>query len=364
MKYKDCFPTKEGDLAKRLESLQKILQEKKIDAYVVEHPIDLLYLTGLSLSLGQLWIFPDEAVLFVDSRYIEAAKQGPIAAELIGEESLGKWIEKKDIRKVGFDANSLSYARVQEIKKRVRKRGFSVRWIACNRFVSMVRRKKQVAEIVSIKKSAALLWRGFQFLSSQLKVGITEKDLARKLEIFCLEEGGEGMAFEPIIAFGKNSALPHHRATDQPLREKDVVLIDIGMVVDRYHSDMTRVLFFQGEDPLLRSWYEIIQRAHDAAFEICKEGTCVGDLDARARLVLKEEGVEQYFTHSLGHGIGLETHESPRIRETGEESGMLLVPGMIFTIEPGLYLPGRGGVRYENMILITEEGAENLVPLR
>jgi Xaa-Pro aminopeptidase len=145
------------------------------------------------------------------------------------------------------------------------------------------------------------------------------------------------------------------------LRKGDIVLIDIGVVFHRYCSDMTRVVFFGTPDPMLQHWLDLAIEAEKAALTLCKPGVSIRSLDQAARAVFQKEGVESYFLHSLGHGVGLEVHEAPRIRFDAEES--LLKPGMVITIEPGLYLLGKGGVRYEDMVIITETGFENLFPL-
>lgn len=154
--------------------------------------------------------------------------------------------------------------------------------------------------------------------------------------------------------------MPHYRAGKAKLKKNDTALIDIGVVVNGYHSDMTRVLFFGKPDPLLKKMYPIVKEAQKAALSMCRPGIAVKELDLAARHVMNKYGVEQYFIHSLGHGIGLETHEAPRIKWNGEDKEMLLKPGMVITIEPGLYFPGKGGLRYEDTIIINEQGHENL----
>jgi Xaa-Pro aminopeptidase len=221
---------------------------------------------------------------------------------------------------------------------------------------------KEKQEIVLMKKSAALLWKGFQFLRKALKKGVTEKELATRFEIFCLENGAERLAFEPIIAFGKNGAMPHYRSQNVKLKDGDAVLIDIGVVLNNYHSDMTRVVFYKKEDPYIRHLYDIVKRAQMSALKLCRPGTKFKELDLAARKIMREEGVEDLFVHSLGHGIGLETHEYPRIKFDNEDKDVVLESGMVFTVEPGLYVPGKGGVRYEDTIVITPTGYANFYP--
>ncbi|MES2122808.1 MAG: M24 family metallopeptidase, partial [Chlamydiota bacterium] len=199
-------------------------------------------------------------------------------------------------------------------------------------------------------------------MQKEIKAGISEKELALIFEVFCLQNGAEAMAFDPIVAFGPNSAMPHYRSQDVPLCKGDIVLIDIGVVREKYHSDMTRVHFFQGADPEMQRLYAIARKAQRKALEHCRPGVRVGMLDEAARDVLRDEGVEELFVHSLGHGIGLETHEYPRIKATGESKDMHLEVGMAITVEPGLYIPGKGGVRYEDTVVITPNGYRNFYP--
>jgi Xaa-Pro aminopeptidase len=195
-----------------------------------------------------------------------------------------------------------------------------------------------------------------------LKKGITEKEVARRFEIFCLEKGAEGLSFTPIIAFGKNGAMPHYRSQDVVLKEGDAVLIDIGVVLDNYHSDMTRVLFYKKKNRYLSHLYEIVKKAQKNALKLCRPGVKLKELDLAARKVMREEKVEDLFLHSLGHGIGLQTHEFPRIKYNGDDRDVVLQSGMVFTVEPGLYVPGKGGVRYEDTIVITPSGYKNFYP--
>jgi Xaa-Pro aminopeptidase len=365
MKYKNFSRTKKDKAAVRIEAFQKILKEKQIDACVIEDPTDLFYFTGISLSAGQLWIHQKEALLLVDGRYIESVLyESRIPAALVSREALQTFCEKKGFQTIAFDAGKLSYQRVLEIKKHVRNAGLekNCKWIPLLQPASAIRMIKDKKEVVSLRKSADLLWKGYLYIKQQMEEGMTEKELARQFEIYCIKHGADGLAFEPIIAFGENSAMPHYRAGNRKLKRGDIVLIDIGAVLDRYHSDMTRVVFFGEGDSLLQSWYKIIQKAHDKALALCRPGVRVGKLDEAVREVFKKEQVEPYFVHSLGHGIGLETHEVPRIRFDNAYKDVILEPGMVFTIEPGLYLPGRGGVRYENMILITEKGNDCFFP--
>jgi Xaa-Pro aminopeptidase len=170
------------------------------------------------------------------------------------------------------------------------------------------------------------------------------------------------MAFEPIIAFGANSALPHHRASETKLKAGDVILIDIGVVLNNYRSDMTRVILPKKPSAFVKQIYTIVREAQQAALDLCKPGVPLKALDLATREVMRKADVETHFVHSLGHGVGLDIHEYPRIKFDGEDKEVILKPGMVITIEPGLYFPKQFGVRYEDTIAITKTGYENFYP--
>ncbi len=337
--------------------IQAVFKTFSVDALIIEKPIDLFYLTGLNLSLGTLIISKKGARLFVDGRYLAFAKKnGPCPCEKTTPEGLTKTLSS--FSKVGFDSVHTSYLRWEALKKLAKKE-----LIPLKNPTDTIRAVKSAAEIRALKKSAALLWKGFQFLKKHLKAGMTEKAAASLFEVYCLENGAEGMAFDPIVAFGKNTAFPHYRPGSARLKKGDCVLLDLGVVVDRYHSDMTRTFFFgKPDDSRLVIFEAVVKKAHDAALLLCRPGVKVGELDKTACRVIEKAGLESYLAHSLGHGVGLEIHEFPRIKFRGEDSDAVLKEGMVITIEPGLYWPGVGGYRYEDTIVITRKGYENWYP--
>ncbi len=329
------------------------LLERSVDALVIENPVDLLYLTGVSLSKGLLVLKKEEACLFVDGRYLEAAKQ---SAPCRVEPSEGDGWVLFLAGKVGFDSGFVSYDGYQRLLKKAPQ----VEWIPISSPLKEMRICKNPKEIEALRRAAALTLAGYQHVHSLLKEGVSEEELAFAFEFFCRKKGATGLSFEPIIAFGENSACPHHRAGPTRLQKNQLVLIDVGAIVDGYRGDMTRVDFFGAVDPALSRLFTIVKTAQEMAIAAVRPGVKAGDLDRLVRDYFRREGVEELFTHSLGHGIGLETHESPRLKYKGEDGDIVLRPSMVFTIEPGLYQPGLGGVRYEDMILVTETGGEKL----
>ncbi len=329
---------------------------RNVDAILIEKPVDLFYLTGLELSAGTLFISKKGGYLLVDGRYIGfAEKKGVCPCELTSSESFKKMAAS--FSNLGFDCCATSFARWEELKNLTKKQ-----LIPLKRPTDATRVIKSRAELKALKQSAALLWKGYEYLKKSLKVDITEREIATLFELFCLERGAEKVGFEPIVAFGKNSAFPHYRAGAGRLKKGDVVLLDLGVVVNHYHSDMTRTLFFGRPDPRLVIFEAAVKEAHDAALLQCRPGVKVGELDRISRRVIEKAGLESYLAHTLGHGVGLEIHEFPRLKEKGEDHDVLLQEGMVITIEPGLYWPGVGGIRYEDTIVITRTGYENWYP--
>jgi Xaa-Pro aminopeptidase len=349
MTYNSCFRKN------KISSLQSSLEDK---ALLLEDPTDLYYLTGLNLSAGQLWLSSKEALLLVDGRYIESAGKAPCKALLLSSKEIKDFLLRNKVKHVKFDGAKTSFERAQALQKKHPDISFSSQPFA----TKDLRLIKEPSELESLQKSADLLWGGFLYIQTLLCEGISEKEVATKFTVFCLERGAERLSFDPIIAFGEGSAMPHYRAGDRKLKKGDVILIDIGVSCDNYHSDMTRMLFYGAKNPTLAKWYDIVLEAQKASLDLCKAGLHIKELDIAARAVFKKHQVEEYYVHSLGHGVGLEVHEFPKIRFDALEGDLTLKPGMVFTIEPGLYLPGTGGIRYEDTIFITEDGYTSFTP--
>lgn len=328
----------------------KKLTEQVSGPCFIEDPVDLLYLTGMTLSKGRLLIGASEPILFVDGRYYQRAKQeAPCSVSLWDEQ------KKRGEKRLGFDSAVVTYEGYLALKKDFP----HVEWIPTPHPVKTFRSMKDAKEIAALRKAADLTWQGYQKVVASLKEGVSEEEMAWEFEFFCRKNGASGLSFDPIIAFGEHSAYPHYRAGKSRLREGQVVLVDVGAVVDGYHGDMTRIFYFGPPDPQISEWERIVKRAQKKAIDAVKPGIKCGQLDQIVQDEFDRANVKQLYTHALGHGIGLETHEFPRIKFDGEDKDVELKPGMIFTIEPGLYQSGVGGVRIEDMILVTETGHQN-----
>jgi Xaa-Pro aminopeptidase len=362
MSKKDSSSFKE-----RLAKLRRHIFALDFDGCIIENPIDLFYLTGLPLSSGLLFILQSDARLCVDGRYIEIAqRESPIPVILAKEEQIIAAFKGKRALKIAFDSKNTSCQRLSELRILTRKikkeTGRSIALCPLPNVLKDLRVVKDNVELRYMRSSAKLLWEGYQHILGLIKTGVTEKFLALEFEIFCRRKGAEKLAFDPIIAFGEKSAMPHSSPSDGRLKKNDVILIDIGLVLNGYRSDMTRTVFHGEADPFLKKWYEIVKNAQKAALELCRPGISVKEVDEAATKVMAKEKASEYILHSLGHGIGLEVHESPRISASREDKDLLLQMGMVITIEPGLYFPKKGGVRYEDTIAITAKGYENFYP--
>jgi Xaa-Pro aminopeptidase len=344
-------------MQQRLKEIQKQLKERDFDALICEDTTMFFYLTGLSVSAGICLVTQEEAHILVDSRYAESAKSHSDFPVLLKKsDTLEKLLSSLPIKKIAFDSEQSTYAQYQSWIKSAKQASLT----PVDGLFQEIRMIKDSRELEALTQAAKLGSQGFDYGVELLREGITEEEVAREIELFWRKKGGEGAAFEPIIAFGAGSSMPHYRAQGKKLKQGMSVLMDIGVTLNHYHSDMTRVVFFGEPGPQILEIYEIVIRAQAAALAKCSPAYTLQDIDRAARKVIDESGFGDLFTHSLGHGIGLEVHEQPyfRTKEKGVEDAVKA--GMVFTIEPGIYLPSVGGVRIEDTVLITESGHLNL----
>lgn len=335
----------------RIKALQETLSSKGVEFLVIDDPIDIFYLTGLSVSLGRVLISLREFLLFVDGRYIEFAKlHAPCEVRLL--DTFSSAIPKGV--KVGFDSAFTTYDGYQMFIKALPTQSFH----PISQPLKTLRMVKSAPEVAALRRAAQLTKEGYHHIVSLLKEGVSEQELSFEFEWFCKKRGASKLSFSPIIAFGENSAYPHYRSGPVLLKKDQIVLLDLGVVVDNYAGDMTRVEFFGKPDEVLKKDYELIQRAQKKAIALVKPQARFGDL---LDVVLKELGKDAHlFTHGLSHGIGLDVHEFPRLKIQGGETELPLQEGMAFSVEPGIYRPGIGGVRYEDVVVVTKDGYEIL----
>jgi Xaa-Pro aminopeptidase len=347
------------DYQQRLKNLQKQLQSKQIDFLIVDDPTNLYYMTGLKLSLGRLCVSDkQEPLLLVDGRYIEACKtHSPFPVRLTQEGIVLEHLQALGARRIGFDSSRTTYQSYLDLQKLLEPHA---NLIPIDDPFLELRQIKDKEEIYILKKAAALAAEGFDFAASILREGITEREVAIELEIFWKRKGGERLSFDPIIAFGANSSMPHYRPAAVKLKKGDTVLIDIGVTKDSYCSDMTRTLFFGQPPAEMAKIYEIVREAHKRAMNVCRPGILIGEVDKTARDYITSQGYGNLFSHGLGHGVGLDIHEAPILKQIPAFQHNPLEKGMAITIEPGIYISCLGGVRIENTLIITDDGFEDL----
>lgn len=351
--------------SKRLEKLQIFLKEKNLDALLVDSPINIFYLTGMSVSLGRIIVEQKNALFFVDARYVETCKKNsPIPVTLSSDNAFLSYLSSPkyaNFQTLAFDSLFTNYYNFTVLKEQILStKNPHLTLTPIEHPLEKLRNIKDREEIYALKQAAELGSLGFDFACSLLKENISETEVSQELEIFWKRKGSDKLAFEINISFGPNSSMPHHRASTAKLKKEQVVLMDIGVTLNHYNSDMTRTVFFGTPSHEMHKIYSIVQEAQQTALDHCHPGVSLGDLDFISRSVIEKAGYGKHYSHSLGHGIGLDVHEFPTIRNTPPNKDFLLTPGMVITIEPGIYLPKIGGVRIEDTIVITENSYENL----
>lgn len=333
----------------RKERVEEELERLEIEGFVTADPYNMFYLTGISPSAGRLLVRFNEMILFLDGRYAaEARNIAPCKVVETREYDAELVKQLGPDEKIGFSETESPWGRVKKWMES------GIPFVATYDPISKARQIKEPFEIVLMKNAAKCALEGFHHIQQSLKVGMTEKEVATALEIYWLRSGGYHPSFAPIIGFGKGSAYPHYKPKAVPLLQGEAVQIDIGVEVDHYQSDMSRYILPYTDHPLAEI-YHIVKEAQEAALKAIKPGAPLKNLDQIARDVITKAGFGDYFPHSLGHGIGLEVHEGPTLRSTSTDVAEV---GMCFTIEPGIYLPGKGGVRLEETVVVTANGCE------
>ena len=345
------------DHAARRSLLVERLAELEADAVLVTRLPNVRYLTGFSGSNGQLLVTPSGGTFFTDSRYEEQSRHEvpDIARTLYPREFVGPFAEAcrgSSIQRVVIEAAGMTFKTYRELAE-----ADGIELVASEDLVERLRWPKDPEELGLLERAQELTDEAFDRVVPKLAEGTTEARTAFELEVAMREAGAEAVAFDTIVAFGENAAEPHHRPTDRTLRPGDVVKMDFGCVVAGYHSDMTRTVAFGDPGPELREVYEVVRRAQEAGRGAVRAGIKGSGPDRAARRVIEEAGFGERFGHSLGHGVGLEIHEGPGLRVGSDDE---LPEGTVVTVEPGVYLPGLGGVRIEDMVEVTAEGRRPL----
>ena len=359
-------------LAARHRRLQDALARQPLDALVVTNPSNIRYLTNHGGSAGIVVVTADAVHLLVDFRYQEAVSslQTSTAAcptlqlrsvPASYDAALADLLTEMSVARVGIEAAHLTVARHEWLTKTLASRVRSTSLCSTQRLIEQLRLIKDPFELQVMRDAAARLEAVVDQSFPALRPGAAERDVAGAIERALRKAGYERPAFDTIVASGPNSALPHHRAASRKLRAGDLVVLDFGGVLDGYCCDLTRMASVGTPSPEARRLYDAVREAHGAAIEAVKPGRPASDVDAAAREVLEAHGLGDAFGHGTGHGLGLDVHEEPRVgRRRPDAPDPMLEPGMVFTIEPGAYLAGFGGVRIEDDVLVTQTGCEVL----
>ena len=345
----------------RLAQLGRELEPAKVDAVLISHLPNIRYLCGFTGSAGLLIVGGREPIFFTDGRYTEQARDEVKGARIRiekGKSALAAatdWLRAQVwLGRLGIEAAYLTVSDRDTVAKAAGRR---VRLVPVPPVIECMRMVKSSSEVAKIREACALGTRLYEKLRSILKPGLTESQAAAQLELAARNAGVDQMAFTTIIAAGKRSALPHGRASAAEIPSEGFVVCDFGVILSGYCSDMTRTLHVGRPSAEACKVYEAVREAQSAALEAVKPGTAVAKVDSTARKLLQTRGLAKYFTHSTGHGLGLEIHEAPRVAAGQTE---VLQPGMVITVEPGVYLPGKFGVRIEDTVVVTNTGCEIL----
>jgi Xaa-Pro aminopeptidase len=357
------------DYQRRQQRLRSALPLHRLDALLVTHLPNILYLCGFSGSAGVLVLTEARSCFFTDGRYATQARAEVQGARIvIGREALWAaapdWLAARRKRGGGRVPPFCAGIEAEHLTVAARKRfaaslpsNFRLREAPA--LVERARMVKDAREIHRLR-AAALLGAGlFERALAAIRPGVRETLVAAEMEYAAREAGAQAMSFPTIIASGERSSLPHGRASQAAVPARGFVVCDFGVILSDYCSDMTRTVHVGRPSLEERTTYQAVKQAQQGAVDAVKPGISVGEVDRAARKSLQHSGLAKYFTHSSGHGIGLEIHEAPRV---SAEQAEILQPGMVITIEPGIYLPRRWGIRIEDMVLVTERGCEVLTP--
>jgi Xaa-Pro aminopeptidase len=340
-------------LKNRRSRLKPFFEGNGLDAILFTNLVNIRYLCGFSGSDGVLLLARDEAWFLCDSRYTTQAAEEVRGAEIrefsAKYEAVCSLITDKNIRRFGIEATHMLVSDFRQLSERLD----GCELVGIGAALDSIRSCKDQDEIEILGRVAGLASASLQAVLVSLVPGVRETDFALELEIEMRRRGAEARAFDFIVASGERGAMPHGRASDKLLRSGELVTIDFGAVKDGYHSDETVTVAIGRPSDRGREIHDIVRQAHDRAIAAVRPGISCRDLDAVARDYIREQGYGDYFGHGLGHGVGLEIHEKPVVSPRGEAA---VEEGMVFTIEPGIYIPGFGGVRIEDTVAVTADG--------
>ena len=345
----------------RQRSVRKILDANNLTGILFSSFENLRYLCGFTGSDGALLVTHKKSFFLTDSRYWTQAKEEVKRSQIIHYkkklDSVASLLLDSKIKRVGFESTSFPFSSYRSLQEKLAN---AAELIPLEDGIKDLRAVKDAKELASIRTAIDISSNAFLHMIEMMKEGFLEREIALEMEFFMKRNGAETIAFDIIVASGKRSALPHGKATDKKIGRGDFILIDFGSKYQGYHSDQTRTVVCGNPSSEQKKVYQVVREAHDKAIEAVRPGIPIQEVDAAARNHIREKGYGEYFGHGTGHGVGLAVHEEPGINM---ENKGLVQEGMVFTIEPGIYIPDWGGVRIEDMIRVGPKGAEILTSL-
>lgn len=341
----------------KLEKIRKKLKDTQIDALLITSPINRRYITQFTGTAGVALISENHTIFITDFRYTSQAKEQVKNFEIIEqqqtiEKEISEQLKRLDIQKLGFEKQHITYAEYLKFQK-----NFNVELIPTENIIEHLRLIKSDEEIEIMKKAAHIADQAFEHILSFIKPGITEIEVANELEFFMRKQGATSSSFDIIVASGYRSALPHGVASDKEINSGELVTMDYGALYQGYCSDITRTVAVGEISSELHEIYDTVLNAQKLGIKHIRPEMTGKEADALTRDYITEKGYGNYFGHSTGHGLGMEVHEGPSLSYRSETK---LTPGMVVTVEPGIYIPHVGGCRIEDDIVITEAGNTRL----
>lgn len=339
----------------RLKQIREEMKKRSLDGVIFYKPENRFYVSGFTGSTGYAVILPERALFVTDFRYISQSTnecKGFCIEEISAQRGIGDVLNDYGVKRLGFEDDFMTVEAYESLKKK-----FQGELVPMKRLIEPLRQIKSEEEAEMMRKAQSIADETFAHLLEFIKPGMTERQVYLELVSDLRRRGAEGESFSAIVASGERGSLPHAAPTDKVIEEGDLLTLDFGCIYKGYCSDMTRTICVGKANERQKEIYNIVLKAQKAALEAIKPGAVCKDIDKIARDIITEAGYGENFGHGLGHGVGLEVHENPRLNSIDDS---VLKAGMVVTDEPGIYIPGFGGVRIEDIVLVTEDGKEIL----
>ncbi len=344
----------------RIKKIYQKLKKENLDGFLVSFPANISYFTGYNSRDSYLLVSKKQNIYITDSRYTEEAKKSLKRVALVKQSNgsvfkiIADCCQALKSKRVGFEERYLPFAEYKKIEEELKGH---IDLVPTHSLIENLRQIKDKEELNRIKKAIQITIAALRFIPKFILPGKREIEVAAELQHFIRYNGASASSFEIIVASGPNSSFPHHMTSQRKIKPNEPVLIDIGVDYQGYKSDLTRVFFLGKINSLVRRVYDIVLEAQGKAIAKIKPGVFINRIDKTARQHITQKGYGGFFGHNLGHGVGIEVHEEPHISAKAENK---LVAGMVFTVEPGIYLPDKFGIRIEDMVLVTQKGCEVL----